>query len=166
MKVSRLLVLSHSSKRNKKPWKPHFRAIFSPDSTRLFFFRDRASSLFLLYDYITIILLLLLQAKNHKKLMSQLWYPDGRTNEQCKFHRTLLLARVSNKNKRLKYAGDRSCLIPPLWKVFRWLNLKNATSAKNQLFREDDNSFVMEAVIIQKPVHWFALTINGLVSIW
>ena len=28
------------------------------------------------------------------------------------------------------------------------------------------NSFMTEAVTIQKPVHWFALQINGLVSIW
>ena len=28
------------------------------------------------------------------------------------------------------------------------------------------NSFMTEVVIIQKPVHWFAEQINGLVSIW
>ena len=28
------------------------------------------------------------------------------------------------------------------------------------------NSFMTEAVIIYKPVHWFALEINGPVSIW
>ena len=28
------------------------------------------------------------------------------------------------------------------------------------------NSFMMEADIIQEPVHWFSLEINGLVSIW
>ena len=28
------------------------------------------------------------------------------------------------------------------------------------------NSFMTEVPIIQKPVHWFALQINGLVSIW
>ena len=30
----------------------------------------------------------------------------------------------------------------------------------------DINSFVTEVPIIQKPVHWFALQINGLVFIW
>ena len=30
----------------------------------------------------------------------------------------------------------------------------------------DFNPFMMEAVIIQKPVHWFAEQINGLVPIW
>ena len=28
------------------------------------------------------------------------------------------------------------------------------------------NSFMTEAIILQKPVHWFDLQINGLVSIW
>ena len=28
------------------------------------------------------------------------------------------------------------------------------------------NSFMTEAVIIEKPVHWFAPQINGLVSVW
>ena len=30
----------------------------------------------------------------------------------------------------------------------------------------DVNYFVTEGVIMQKPVYWFALQINGLVSIW
>ena len=30
----------------------------------------------------------------------------------------------------------------------------------------DFNSFMTEVPMIQKPVHWFAIQINGLVSIW
>ena len=42
----------------------------------------------------------------------------------------------------------------------------NSASYKTDFFKSFFNSFMTEALIIQKPVHWFMEQINVLVSIW
>ena len=91
--------------------------------------------------------------------------------EHCEILRTpfftehflwLLLYLITGKsNKSIFFFSYKSVFVIFSWRD--WFQIFTCQFLANiYLF----NSFMTETVIIQKPAHWFALQINGLVSLW
>ena len=51
-------------------------------------------------------------------------------------------------------------------KVSKYANTSKSHNIQFDKDFKDINSFMTKVPIIQKPVHWFAVNINGLASVW